>query len=99
MTAPVSSHAPLAMELASDVDVAAMVATFSEAFADDPGLSWIWPDREDRLQRLPHFFQAIVQGTMDAGVALRSGGTDAVSLWRKPGRIHPEEAETRRNLG
>jgi len=85
------------MELASEADLAAMVATLSEAFADDPGLSWIWPDRDRRQERLPHFFHAIVQGTMDAGVALRSAGADAVSLWRKPGRIHPDDAETRRN--
>jgi len=75
-----------------------MVASLCEAFADDPGLSWIWPDREDRLRRLPHFFRAIVDGTMANGVALRSAGADAVSLWRRPGRINPGRIEILRGL-
>ena len=40
------------------VDANAMVSAFCEAFADDPGLAWIWPDREDRIARLPDFFRA-----------------------------------------
>lgn len=86
------------MARAAEADLAAMVATFSQAFADDPGLSWIWPDRADRLQRLPHFFDAIVRGTLSAGVALRSEAATAVSLWRRPERIHPDDAETRQVL-
>lgn len=72
---------------------AAMVASLTEAFTDDPGLSWIWPDREDRLQRLPHFFAPIVSGTMANGIALHSPESEAVSLWRQPGRIDPNAEE------
>lgn len=75
-----------------------LVATFCAAFADDPGLSWIWPDREDRLQRLPHFFKAIVGGTMSYGIALHSPGSEAVSLWRRPGRINPGRLEILRQV-
>jgi ribosomal protein S18 acetylase RimI-like enzyme len=81
------------MVRASDDSKGAMVASLCEAFADDPGLNWIWPDREDRLWRLPHFFEAIVGGTLTNGVVFRSPQDDAVSLWRQPGRINPEREE------
>lgn len=58
----------------------AMVSSLCEAFADDPGLSWIWPDREDRLRRLPFFFKPIVTGTMASGIAFHSTDSAAVSL-------------------
>jgi GNAT superfamily N-acetyltransferase len=74
-------------------DTLRMVESFSAAFADDPGLAWIWPDRADRLTRLPHFFAAIVGGTISNGVALRSVAYEAISLWRRPGRIMPTDQE------
>jgi ribosomal protein S18 acetylase RimI-like enzyme len=83
---------------ASSNDVAGMVTSLCEAFADDPGLSWIWPDRDDRLQRLPHFFKPIVQGTQAYGTALHSPRSDAVSLWRQPGRINPSGVEISHGL-
>ncbi|CAN7627909.1 GNAT family N-acetyltransferase [Phenylobacterium sp. LjRoot225] len=86
------------MERALAPDRDAMIVSFCEAFADDPGLSWIWPDREDRLRRLPHFFKSIVEGTMANGVALRSAKSEAVSLWRRPGRINPGRIEILRGL-
>jgi GNAT superfamily N-acetyltransferase len=78
---------------AQQCDSENVVETFCAAFADDPGLSWIWPDRADRLARLPHFFAPIVGGTIDHGIALHSAATDAVSLWRQPGRITPTPEE------
>jgi hypothetical protein len=83
-----------AMEPASARNKKAMIASMCAAFADDPGLSWIWPERDDRLQRLPNFFKPIIGGTIANGVALHSAGnSDAVSLWRKPGRIKPGRIE------
>jgi GNAT superfamily N-acetyltransferase len=81
------------MQQASSRDRDAMIASLCAAFADDPGLSWIWPDRADRLQRLPHFFKPIISGTMANGIALRSTDSAAVSLWRQPGRINPGRIE------
>lgn len=78
---------------AQSCDSEKLVQTFCEAFADDPGLAWIWPDRADRLARLPHFFAPIVGGTIVHGIALRSEASDAVSLWRQPGRIAPTPEE------
>lgn len=84
---------PQAMARASESDAGPMVRSFCEAFADDPGLAWIWPDRDDRIARLPDFFAPIVGGTLLNGIALRSGGAEAVSLWRQPGRIDPQVEE------
>ena len=98
MARPSEQRTAPEMERASAADRAAMVASFCEAFADDPGLSWIWPERDDRLRRLPHFFKPIVSGAMANGVALRSAGAVAVSLWRTPGRIHPGGIEILRGL-
>lgn len=70
-------------------DAAGMVDSFCAAFADDPGLAWIWPDHADRIARLPHFFAPIVGGTLANGVGFRSEGQEAVSLWRRPDAITP----------
>jgi hypothetical protein len=75
-----------------------MIASLCEAFAEDPGLSWIWPERADRLQRLPYFFKAIVKGTVSNGIAIHSARSDAVSLWRQPGKIDPTRFEILRGL-
>ena len=70
-----------------------MAASLCEAFADDPGMSWIWPHRADRMRRLPDFFNGLVPGAVANGVAFRSERSDAVSLWRMPGRIEPQPSE------
>lgn len=88
----------VSMLRASPADKTAMISSLCEAFADDPGLSWIWPDREDRLWRLPFFFKPIVSGTMANGIALHSASSAAVSLWRQPGRISPGRMEILRGL-
>ncbi|MCB2080124.1 MAG: GNAT family N-acetyltransferase [Novosphingobium sp.] len=75
-----------------------MARTLADAFADDPGLSWIIPDASERKARLPDFFGPMVRGAIDYGLALRSAGNEAVTLWRLPGRIHPGFFETMRAL-
>lgn len=79
-------------------DVPAMTVSLCDAFADDPTLVWLWPNRDDRLRRLPYFFRAVVQGSRRHGVALHTAGSDAVSLWRPPGRVHPGPLEILQGL-
>lgn len=86
------------VEQARPRSAAAMIATLCDAFAEDPGLQWIWPERADRLQRLPYFFRAIVSGALSNGIAMHSGRSDAVSLWRQPGKIDPTRFEILRSL-
>ena len=78
---------------ATEHDAAGMVQSFCQAFADDPGLAWIWPNREDRIFRLPYFFAPIVGGTLANGVGIRSECGAAVSLWRRPETITPTTEE------
>jgi ribosomal protein S18 acetylase RimI-like enzyme len=93
-----SSRESRVMEQASARSANAIVASLCESFADDPGLSWIWSQRLDRLQRLPYFFKAIVKGTLANGLVLHSSSSDAVSLWRPPGKIDPTRIEILRGL-
>jgi len=81
------------MVQATERDAAPMAQSFCQAFADDPGLAWIWPDRDDRIGRLPYFFATIVGGTLAHGVGVRSECSAAVSLWRRPGAITPTAEE------
>ena len=83
---------------AGAVDAPAMERTLAAAFIDDPALSWIIPDRDERLRRYPKFFAAVVRWDLDQGFALRSAGTEAVTLWRAPGRGKAGVGETLASL-
>lgn len=72
---------------ARETDREAVVATLAAAFADDPAMSWIFPDPADRRRRLPRLFRLIF--AEDAGGMRLAGGvhpaeTSAVTLWRGP---------------
>ncbi|MFC4294141.1 GNAT family N-acetyltransferase [Novosphingobium tardum] len=83
---------------ATNGDVAAMAATLSAAFMDDPALSWIIPDAAERARRFARFFPLIVRSDMAAGSALRSPGGEVVTLWREPDRVSETVWETLREL-
>lgn len=73
------------IEMAGPDAAAAMVRTLSLAFADDPALSWIIPDRVERLARFPRFFRQPVRDDLAHGFALTSPDSAVVTLWRNPG--------------
>lgn len=64
----------------------ALVETLAQAFQTDPALSWILPDPAHRAKALRGLFRVLVPTDMRAGVALRSEGDEAASLWRTPGQ-------------
>ncbi|MCB2060777.1 MAG: GNAT family N-acetyltransferase [Novosphingobium sp.] len=78
----------------------AIARTLAAAFVDDPPLCWILdePDRTNRQQRLELFFGPMVRGAITNGLALQSPGSEAATLWRLPGAIHPGFFETARAL-
>jgi len=78
----------------------AIARTLAAAFVDDPPLCWILdePDRAARQERLETFFGPMVRGAIANGLALQSPGSEAVTLWRLPGAIHPGFFETARAL-
>lgn len=61
--------------------VATMLA---RAFADDPAMAWIFPDRADRTRRLPRLF-ALLFDDDAGGMRLITDGGEAATLWRGPG--------------
>lgn len=82
----------------SAADAPAMERTLAAAFADDPALSWIIPDRDERLRRFPRFFAETVRHDLVHGFALRSAGVEGVTLWRDPGDAKAGPGETLSSL-
>lgn len=66
-------------------DIATMLA---RAFADDPAMSWIFPDHDDRARRLPRLFRLMVDSDLRSGRGFVTAGGEAATLWRAPGRAH-----------
>ena len=65
-----------------------MARTLAAAFADDPAMAFIIPDRAERIGRLDRFFTIMTRDDVASGHALRSPAGEAVTLWRGPGNIH-----------
>jgi ribosomal protein S18 acetylase RimI-like enzyme len=84
---------PKAIIEGTAADQAALVTTLALAFQDDPAVSWIFPDAEQRRRRLPKMFDIILPGDLLAGIALRSPGDEVATLWRAPGKAHTSNLE------
>ncbi|AOW92970.1 GNAT family N-acetyltransferase [Rhodococcus sp. WMMA185] len=72
-------------------DIRGLSAVLSEAFDDDPVVTWLYPDDKKRQVRLPRFFAAQTRYHHLAGggveVAEGNHGTiGGASLWDPPGR-------------
>lgn len=77
---------------AAPEDVAAVVDVLSAAFADDPVLSWIFPDPARRAVLNPGMFRLIVEGHLPLGeihVATDRGDLAAVAVWA-PAGLEPD---------
>lgn len=73
-----------AIRSAGDLDRARVAAMLARAFADDPAMTWIFPDPADRAKRLPRLF-ALLFDEDAAGLRLMTQGGEAAALWRGPG--------------
>lgn len=71
---------------AGKADREAVAMTLARAFADDPATSYIFPDRADRVKRLPRMFRLIFDEDAD-GMRLVTGAGEAATLWRRPGQV------------
>jgi GNAT superfamily N-acetyltransferase len=74
-------------------DLQATVATMARAFADDPVMTWVFPDEQMRLRQLPRFFTVTMRET-----CLRHEGTEILvagdevlggAIWVPPGAWRP----------
>jgi ribosomal protein S18 acetylase RimI-like enzyme len=63
-------------------DLSATVVMLARAFAEDPVMTWIFPDEWMRRRRLPSFFASSLRGT------IRHGGTE-VAVLEEPGLCGP----------
>ncbi|MCP4025358.1 MAG: ATP-binding protein, partial [Sphingomonas sp.] len=71
--------------VADDADRGRIAAMLARAFADDPAMAYIFPDRADRALRLPRLFALLFDADAQAGLRLVAGGGAAATLWRAPG--------------
>lgn len=69
-------------------DRAAVAAMLARAFADDPAMRYIYPDRTARAKRLPRLF-ALLFDEDAGGMRLVTGDAQAATLWRRPGMQPP----------
>ncbi|MDZ3831168.1 MAG: GNAT family N-acetyltransferase [Sphingopyxis sp.] len=83
---------------AAAADRAEIAETLAQAFQTDPALSWILPDAAHRARALRSLFGTLVPADMRAGLALRTSGGEAASLWRAPGRAHSGTMEFLRTV-
>ncbi|WP_293989173.1 GNAT family N-acetyltransferase [Sphingomonas sp.] len=81
--------------LADREPVAAMLA---RAFADDPAMSYIFPDPRDRAKRLPRLF-ALLFDADAPGMRLITGDAEATTLWQRPGTPAPTLFDALRRAG
>jgi GNAT superfamily N-acetyltransferase len=66
-------------------DRSTVTALLAEAFQDDPVMSFIFPDDDDRRKRLPRLFAILYDGDGAHGARFATSGFEAASLWRAPG--------------
>ncbi|MDQ1230149.1 GNAT family N-acetyltransferase [Sphingomonas sp. SORGH_AS_0879] len=66
-------------------DRAAVAAMLGRAFADDPAMSYIFPDPVERARRLPRLFALLFDGD-GVGMRLIGGAAEAGTFWRPPGQ-------------
>ncbi len=80
------------MRTAGRADKETVVTALARAFADDPAMSWIFPNPADRAIRLQRLF-GILFDSDAAGMRLLTAGGEAATLWRGPGRNHTSRLE------
>ena len=68
-------------------DRAAVARMLGRAFADDPAMSYIFPDPADRAKRLPRLF-ALLFNSDAVGMRLVAQDANAGTFWRPPGQAH-----------
>jgi ribosomal protein S18 acetylase RimI-like enzyme len=75
-----------AVRLAAPHDRDRIVDLLTRAFADDPAMSFIFPDPVERARRLPRLFRLLHDSDARGGMLLLTEGGEAATLWRAPGQ-------------
>jgi ribosomal protein S18 acetylase RimI-like enzyme len=64
----------------------------TSAFATDPAVRWMYPDRQQYLRFFPSFARAFGGAAFTRGTALLSEGNSGAALWLPPGSAPDEDA-------
>jgi len=72
----------------SEAHRGAIVTTLAAAFQNDPAISWMIPDSDQRRSRLPRMFDWLVDDHLRHGIILGTPDCAAVTMWRLPGKVH-----------
>jgi len=83
-----NGRAPIDVLTAGEADRESVAAMLARAFTDDPAISFIFPDPEERARRAPRLFALLFETDGPAGMRLRTNGGEAATLWRAPGKAH-----------
>lgn len=84
----VQSGTPFLARSASHADAAALSATMTRAFRDDPFVSYLVPDHERRVRRLPDMFALLFALGRPFGAVDVTEGVKAAAIWRPPNTWH-----------
>lgn len=88
-----TEHAAVEIRPTNPADRAAVVRALSEAFADDPVFSWIYPDRDNRHRILPAFFTLFEEHSAGRGGNLIAGDDLGAAIWVPPGQALVDPAD------
>jgi len=79
------ADAPPALLQAGGAERRRVADMLARAFANDPAMSFIFPDPAVRARRLPALFALLFDGDAAHGLRLMTPGAEAATLWRAPG--------------
>jgi len=69
-------------------DEAALSATMARAFCDDPFVSYLVPDKERRIRKLPNMFGLLFALGRPFGAVDVTARVEAAAIWRPPNTWH-----------
>lgn len=80
------------MRIATPDDLHAVTATLTESFFSDPLMSWAFPEKSIRAQRLSTLWRFMAEYVyLPGGVCTTTEDHSAVALWRDPSNLRSEE--------
>jgi len=83
-----SSGTPSLARPALQADGAALSATMGRAFREDPFVSYLVPDHERRIRKLPDMFGLLFALGRPFGAVDITPGVEAAAIWRPPNTWH-----------
>lgn len=77
---------PRPIHRATAADAPALAEALARAFADDPIVTWAFPELRVRTRRLPRFFAWSLRKHVPQGASWTTPASNAAALWAEPGQ-------------